>query len=101
MFKARWVADQFSHRERGAVPAQDSPVQSRDPVSGPEVQVGSSAAEDFNELTAVLQLHGQGQRTLWRTQRDNLKSRTSNSSDASVLKAELYVIRMLFVCSPP
>ncbi len=54
----------FSYSERGAVPAEDGPMQSGDPVSGPEVQVSSSTAKDFNQLTALLQLDRQSQRTL-------------------------------------
>lgn len=53
-----------SHGESSAVPAEDGPMQSRDPVPGPEVQVSSSTAENFNQLAALLQLHGQSQRTL-------------------------------------
>lgn len=53
-----------SYGERGAVPAEDGPVQSGDTVSGSEVQVSSSAAEHFNQLAALLQLDGQRQRTL-------------------------------------
>lgn len=55
---------QCSYRERGAVPAQDGPVQSGDAVSGPEVQVGSSTAEHFDQVPTVLQLDRQSQRTL-------------------------------------
>lgn len=52
------------HCERSAVPAEDGPVQSGDTVSGPEVQVSSPTAKNFNQLTALLQLHRQSQRTL-------------------------------------
>lgn len=54
----------LSHHQGGAVPAEDGPVQGRDAVSGSEVQVGSSAAQNLDELAAVLQLHGQSQGTL-------------------------------------
>lgn len=60
-----------SYSERGAVPAEDSSMQSGDPVSGPEVQVSSSAAQDFNQLAALLQLDSQSQRTLWDTSKQN------------------------------
>lgn len=54
----------FSYGERRAVPAEDGSMQSRDTVSGPEVQVSSSAPKDFNQLAALLQLDRQSQRTL-------------------------------------
>lgn len=53
-----------SHGEGSAVPAEDGPVQSGDTVSGSEVQVSSTAAKNFNQLTTFLQLHSQRQRTL-------------------------------------
>lgn len=54
-----------SYAERGAVPAEHGPVQRGDPVSGPEVQVGSSAAEHLDQVPAALQLDRQRQGTLW------------------------------------
>lgn len=54
----------FSYGEGGAVSAEDGPVKGSDAVPGPEVQVSSSIAKNFNQLAALLQLHGQSQRTL-------------------------------------
>lgn len=81
-WKHRWdkrsEAAAAAYGERGAVPAEDGAVQSRDAVSGPEVQVSSSTAEHFDELAALLQLDGQSQRTLWRTRTANASSATRN-----------------------
>lgn len=54
----------LSYSERSAVPAEDGPMQSGDPVSGPEVQVSSSTAKNFYQVAALFQLDRQGQRTL-------------------------------------
>lgn len=44
----------FSYGEGGAVSAEDGPVKGSDAVPGPEVQVSSSIAKNFNQLAALL-----------------------------------------------
>lgn len=75
---SRWDVKQhrvvFPHSERGAVSAEHGPVQSGDTISGPEVQVSSSTAQNFNQITALLQLNRQSQRTLWDTNSPDRKT---------------------------
>lgn len=60
-FKIKWTHGDrtrekkvFSYGEGGAVSAEDGPVKGSDAVPGPEVQVSSSIAKNFNQLAALL-----------------------------------------------